>query len=371
MHFTIDHTDMNTNARAGQLSLAHGVVQTPVFMPVGTQGTVKGLTPYQLEELGAEIMLSNTYHLFLRPGIDIISKAGGLNNLIGWQRPILTDSGGYQVYSLSHLRKITDDDVTFQSHIDGTTVTFSPEKVIEIQEAFGVDIMMQLDECPPADADKKQVDTAVLRSILWAKKSLDKMNRKAQSSSALFGIVQGGLYEEFRQKSAEGLSALNMAGYALGGFAVGEETNLTLPVIKQTAEMLPFDKPRYLMGTGFPEDIVRAVGYGIDMFDCILPTRCAQTGLCFYPKGRLRIKKACHKEDLRPIDDTCTCYTCQNFSRAFLRHMFISNEITATILMTLHNIHYYLDLCRQMRQAICQDKFPQFCDTFFTTQKYF
>jgi len=367
MDFILEHKDTQTKARAGKISLAHGNVQTPVFMPVGTQGAVKGMTPRNLDDLDTQIILSNTYHLFLRPGCDIIKKAGGLHNFIGWDKPILTDSGGYQVYSLADLRKLNDDGVVFRSHVDGTAFTFTPENVIEIQEGFGVDIMMQLDECPPADATKNKIEEAVDRSILWAKRSADKWSK---NTSNLFAIVQGGLHDDLRQKSAEKLIALDLPGYALGGFSVGEEMEKAYPVIDRTAALLPQNKPRYLMGVGFPEDLVKAVGSGIDMFDCVLPTRCARTGLCFYSEGRLRIKNTRHKDDMTPIDPVCTCYTCQNFSRAYLRHLFMANEITAVVLMTIHNLHFYSNLCLQMRKAILNNTFKDFYTRFFDSLIY-
>ena len=367
MDFTIHHHDAHTRARAGLLQVPHGEVQTPVFMPVGTQGAVKAMTSRALEDVGARIILGNTYHLFLRPGCETIQKAGGLHRFIGWQRPILTDSGGYQVYSLAKLRKITDEGVVFRSHIDGTEFTFTPENVVTIQEGFGVDIMMQLDECPPTHADRAHIEQAVDRSALWARRSYDAWSR---GDSSLFGIVQGGLHPDLREKSIEKLLSVELPGYALGGFSVGEDMEEAYPVIAQTAQRLPRDKPRYLMGIGFPEDIVRAVGFGVDMFDCVLPTRCARTGMCFYSEGRLRIKNACYREDMQPIDPTCTCYTCRHFSRAYLRHLFMANEITGIVLMTIHNIHFYLDLCTKMRSAIMNDTFSEFYDGFFASLKY-
>jgi len=367
MKFSLQHTDAQTGARAGTLCLPHGEVPTPVFMPVGTQGTVKALTVRDVEDIGTPMILGNTYHLFLRPGCGVLQRAGGLHAFIGWTRPILTDSGGYQVYSLADLRRLTDDGVVFKSHIDGTQFTFTPESVVKIQEGFGVDIMMQLDECPPALAAKKDIETAVDRSALWARRSRDAWSQEATS---LFGIVQGGLHTDLRQKSAETLRSLDLPGYALGGFSVGEDLQEAYPVIEQTAGMLPSDKPRYLMGVGFPEDLVRAVGFGLDMFDCVLPTRCARNGLCFYGRGRLRIKNACHRDDLQPIDPACGCYTCQHFSRAYLRHLFIAQEITAVILMTIHNIFYYSSLCARMRDAIMHDTFQQFRDSFFKSLIY-
>jgi queuine tRNA-ribosyltransferase len=367
MNFTVENIDPLTRARAGMLSLSHGEVPTPVFMPVGTRGAVKAMTARELEDAGSRIILGNTYHLFLRPGCEVIKKANGLHSFIGWHSPILTDSGGYQVYSLARLCKLTDEGVVFRSHIDGTAFTFTPEKVVAIQEEFGVDIMMQLDECPPTSASKSRVEEAVDRSVLWARRSSEAWSK---NSSALFGIVQGGLHIDLRQKSAEGLVSTGFPGYALGGFSVGEEMQDAYPVIAQTAEMLPWNKPRYLMGVGFPEDIVRAVSFGVDMFDCVLPTRCARTGMCFYSEGRLRIKNTCYKDDMKPIDPACQCYACGNFSRAYLRHLFMTNEITAIVLMTIHNIYYYLNLCRQMREAIIKKEFKRFHDDFFKSLIY-
>ena len=363
MKFTI--TSHAGHARAGVLELPHGTVKTPVFMPVGTQGTVKALTMRDLESLDAEIILGNTYHLFLRPGEDLIGQAGGLHRFCGWERPILTDSGGYQVYSLARLRKLDDQGVVFQSHIDGSPVTFTPESVVATQERLGVDIMMQLDECPPTTATHDDIARAVERSAAWAKRSVAAWN---SPDANLFGIVQGGLHVDLRRTSAEALRALDLPGYALGGFSVGEEMRDAYPVIEQTAACLPADKPRYLMGVGFPEDLVNAVGFGIDMFDCVLPTRCARNGLCFTSTGRLRLKNARFRDDLTPIDPACTCYTCRTCSRAYLRHLFVANEISACVLLTIHNIHYYLDLCRQMRQAISSGTFAEFQHTFFTRQ---
>ena len=364
MQFSLDHTD--GRARATTIKLPHGTLETPVFMPVGTQGTVKAMTASQLEEIGSQIILGNTYHLFLRPGADIIAKAEGLHSFSGWSRPILTDSGGYQVYSLAKLRTLNDSGVIFQSHIDGSAVEFTPEKVVEFQELLGVDIMMQLDECPPTTANTEQIKTAVKRSLLWAQRSRDAWQRK---NSALFGIVQGGLHEELRRMSADGLTALDLPGYALGGFSVGEDMQQSYPVIAASAAMLPANKPRYLMGIGFPEDIVRAVSFGLDMFDCVLPTRCARNGLCFFPEGRLRIKNACYRDDMRPIDPNCECPTCTSVSRAYLRHLFIAGEISACVLMTIHNLHYYHQLCRRMRAAIIADRFQEFYDDFFASLK--
>ena len=365
MRFVVEHTIPTGQARTGRLFLQHGEVLTPVFMPVGTQGTVKTLTMRDIEEAGAQMILCNTYHLFLRPGYDCIAAAGGLHRFIGWHRPILTDSGGYQIFSLAALRSVTDEAAVFQSHLDGATITFTPEKVIAIQEGFGVDIMMQLDECPAAHAPKSVVAEAVQRSLLWARRSISSWSR---TETALFGIVQGGLHKDLREHSARSLAELKLPGYALGGFSVGETMEQAFPVIEQTAALLPPDKPRYLMGVGFPEDIVTAVGLGIDMFDCVLPTRCARNGMCFTTQGRLKLRNACYKNDQRPLDPSCSCYTCQTYSRAYLRHLFMADEITALSLMTLHNVSFYISLCRRIREAILANQFSQFAKTFLEAQ---
>lgn len=365
MLFTVEHTDRSCSARAGRLVVQHGEVLTPVFMPVGTQGTVKALTVRDILETGAQIILCNTYHLFLRPGCDCIAAAGGLHHFCGWHQPILTDSGGYQIFSLAALRKVSDEGAVFQSHIDGSTVTFTPEQVVAVQEAFGVDIMMQLDECPPAHASKGAVAEATARSLLWARRSRDAWSRK---ETALFGIVQGGLHLDLRTQSARSLAELEFPGYALGGFSVGETMAQAFPVIEKTASLLPQEKPRYLMGIGFPEDIVTAVGLGIDMFDCVLPTRCARNGMCFTGQGRLKLRNACYKHDWRPLDPSCSCYACRTYSRAYLRHLFMAGEITALIMMTLHNVSFYITLCRRIREAICEDRFPQFSAAFLDAQ---
>ncbi len=362
MRFSLDATD--GRARAATIDLPHGTLTTPVFMPVGTQGTVKAMTNALLEDIGAQIVLGNTYHLYLRPGADIIARAGGLHRFSAWQRPFLTDSGGYQVYSLAKLRTLNDSGVSFQSHVDGSMVEFTPEKVVAFQELLGVDIMMQLDECPPTTADRDQITAAVQRSLLWAARSREAWRR---DECALFGIVQGGLHADLRAQSAAGLIALDLPGYALGGFSVGEDMQQSYPAIAAAAALLPPDRPRYLMGIGFPEDIVRAAGFGLDMFDCVLPTRCARNGLCFYSGGRLRIKNACYRDDMSPIDPQCTCYACRTVSRAYLRHLFLANEINACVLMTIHNLHYYLELCRGMRAAIMAGRFREFHDGFLAS----
>ncbi|MCX8042960.1 MAG: tRNA guanosine(34) transglycosylase Tgt [Desulfobacterota bacterium] len=365
MRFIVEHGDQSSAARAGRLVLQHGEVLTPIFMPVGTQGTVKALTARDLQEIGAQIILCNTYHLFLRPGCDCIAAAGGLHRFCGWQYPILTDSGGYQIFSLAALRKVSDEGAVFQSHIDGSIVTFTPEQIVGVQEAFGVDIMMQLDECPPAQATKSAIAEAVNRSLLWARRSYGAWSRK---ESALFGIVQGGVHLDLRRHSAQVLAELSLPGYALGGFSVGETMVEAFPVIEQTASLLPYDKPRYLMGIGFPEDIVTAVGMGIDMFDCVLPTRCARNGMCFTSQGRLKLRNACYKLDQRPLDPACSCYTCRTHSRAYLRHLFMADEITALTLMTLHNVSFYISLCGRIREAILENRFSRFAADFLDAQ---
>ncbi|RJO65869.1 MAG: tRNA guanosine(34) transglycosylase Tgt [Myxococcales bacterium] len=355
--FELLHQDSRTAARRGRLRLTHGAVETPAFMAVGTQGTVKALTPAQLEELGAEIILANTYHLFLRPGHERVRQAGGLHRFMGWSRPILTDSGGYQVFSLAERRKVTEKGVTFQSHIDGSRHLLTPELAVEIQEALGSDIAMAFDECPPADAPKAAVAEAVERTSRWAKRCLDARRRGDQ---ALFGIVQGGVHDDLRRAHAEELAALPFDGYALGGLSVGEPIPEMRRITALAAPLLPADKPRYLMGVGTPTDLVESVARGIDMFDCVMPTRHARNGYLFTSQGKLVIKHACYADDLGPLDPRCDCYVCRTFSRAYLRHLFIAKEILAMTLNTLHNLHFYLSLMRDIRRAVEAGTFVSF-----------
>lgn len=353
-------------ARVGRLHTSHGVVDTPIFMPVGTQATVKAMTPEELKGVGVQIVLANTYHLFLRPGADIIARLGGLHRFMNWDRPILTDSGGYQVFSLGSLCKISEEGALFQSHIDGSRHFLRPEEAIAVQEKLGSDIMMQLDECPPADAGRERVASAMALSLRWAARC--KAARDPEKPGrALFGIMQGGIDEGLRRESAAGLVDLGFDGYAMGGLSVGETRQSMLAVLAYAPHLLPVDKPRYLMGVGKPEDIVDAVACGVDMFDCVLPTRNARNGQLFTRRGPFNIKRSQNREDPGPIDPHCGCETCTRYSRAYLRHLFVNREILGLRLMTLHNLHYYLDLAAAMKNAIHRGNFTSFQQSFHST----
>ncbi|MCF7919859.1 MAG: tRNA guanosine(34) transglycosylase Tgt [Candidatus Cloacimonetes bacterium] len=358
MSFSFKLEKVSGKARAGELITPHGKIKTPIFMPVGTRGTVKAILPRDLEEdIKAQIILGNTYHLYLRPGHELISKAGGLHEFIGWKKPILTDSGGFQVMSLSGLRKITPEGVRFQSHIDGSYHLFTPEKVIEIQNAIGADIIMSFDECPPFPATKKYVAESLKTTLDWAKRGKEVHKNEKQ---ALFGIVQGGIYEDLRQESAEQLMRLDFPGYSIGGLAVGEEKPDMLRITSFLNDILPIDKPRYLMGVGTPEDLLNNIENGVDMFDCVMPTRNARKGSVFTRNGRMVIKSARFKEDFRPLDEECDCYTCRNFSRAYLRHLFSVDEFIAMTLASIHSLHFYLELVTRAREAILEDRYEKF-----------
>ena len=343
-------------ARTGQLKLAHGTVTTPLFMPVGTLGTVKTLVPADLDQLGAEIMLANTYHLALRPGVETIAECGGLHRFCSWPKPILTDSGGFQIYSLAPLRRIEEAGVTFRSHIDGHKFFFTPQKVTQIQETFGSDIHMVLDECPPYGKAKQEVARAMRRSMRWAEAA-----RAARQDQALcqFGIVQGGVFDDLRRESCQRLGELDFEGYAIGGVAVGEPVEEMRHVTAFCCELLPTSRPRYLMGVGTPLDLLASVACGVDMFDCVMPTRNGRNGTVFTNTGRINIKNTQHQHSNEPLDAQCLCYACRTFSRAFLRHLFKSGEITAMRLLSLHNLHFYFNLMRKMRTAIAEGKFAQ------------
>ena len=349
------------NARRGRLTLAHGVVETPVFMPVGTYGVVKSMTPDELKSLGAQIVLGNTFHLWLRPGLDVIASHGGLHDFMRWDRPILTDSGGFQVYSLTHLRKITEEGVKFTSPLDGTRLMLTPEKSMEIQRVLNSDIVMIFDECTPYPADWRTAKNSMELSLRWAERS---KNAHAGNPNALFGIVQGGMHEDLRDRSMTALTEIGFDGYAIGGLSVGEPKADMVRVLAHTAPQLPQDRPRYLMGVGTPEDIVHAVGQGIDMFDCVMPTRNARHGVLFTRHGDLRIKNARHKMDPAPIDSTCDCYACQNFSRSYLHHLFRAGETLAGRLNTIHNLYYYQTLMAELRQAIEAGRFIDYVTAF-------
>ncbi len=361
MEFTRIAKDPGCTARVGTIGTPHGDVRTPAFMPVGTQGTVKGLTPEQVRGLGAEIILGNTYHLYLRPGHRLIADLGGLHRFMNWPGPILTDSGGFQIYSLGALRRMAEEGATFQSHIDGSKHFLSPETAVEIQEALGSDIMMCLDECIAYPATREEVERALARTTRWADRC--KQNRKNRAQ-ALFGLVQGGVYPDLRRRGAEEITAIGFDGDAIGGLSVGEPKGLMLENLAATAALLPEERPRYLMGVGTPEDLVDGVFHGIDMFDCVMPTRSARNGLLFTNGEKVVIKNARYREDASPIDSECDCYTCQNYSRAYLRHLFVAGEILAMVLNTIHNLRYYLHLMERIREAIRNGRYPEFRDRF-------
>ncbi|MDI6727045.1 MAG: tRNA guanosine(34) transglycosylase Tgt [Smithellaceae bacterium] len=353
--------DATTAARLGQITTPHGVIHTPVFMPVGTQGTVKSLTPAQLTELEVEVILGNTYHLYLRPGHELIGSMGGLHRFMNWSGPILTDSGGFQVHSLAALRKMTPEGVIFQSHIDGSRHTLTPELVVKIQEALGSDIMMCLDECTSYPASHEKAEKSMNLTIEWARRS-----REARSSptQALFGIIQGGVYPDLRKRCAEEIQAIGFDGYALGGLSVGEPKDDLLMILSETTPLLPPERPRYLMGVGIPEDIVAGVALGIDMFDCVIPTRSARNGLLFTNHENIVIKRAIHRGDEKPIEESCDCYTCRNFSRAYLRHLYMAGEILAMTLNTIHNIRYFMRLMERIRESIKRGAYDEFRKDF-------
>jgi queuine tRNA-ribosyltransferase len=341
----------------GRIETNHGSFLTPAFLPVGTQGTVKSLTPEELAEIGVEALLANTYHLYLRPGHETIGKLGGLHAFIHWEKPILTDSGGYQIFSLRGLRKVSEEGVTFQSHLDGSHHFLTPEKVMEIQRVLGSDIAMVLDECVPYPSPYSYVKSALDVTTRWAKRCLQV---KREKDPALFAIAQGGIYRDLREESVQSLLSMNFEGYAIGGLSVGEPKTAMRDVLEWTTPLLPERAPRYLMGVGTPEDILEAVRLGIDLFDCVLPTRNARNGTLFTPFGKMSIKQAHYAEDGRPIDDTCGCYTCRHYSRAYLRHLYVSKEILSSRLNTIHNLYYYNNLLAHIREAIRNGRFLDF-----------
>lgn len=351
-------------ARRGRLTTPHGTVETPVFMPVGTQGTVKAMTPGLLEEIGVEMILGNTYHMYLRPGVEVIKGAGGLHKFISWKRPILTDSGGYQVFSLKHGRfgnrkakvKVTEEGVEFRDHLAGDLHLFTPEMVIGVQEAFGSDIIMPLDECVEYPVDRSYAREAMERTLRWLDRSIKAKRREDQ---VLFGIVQGAFYEDLRRESALRTVERDLFGYAIGGLSVGEPREVMLEITALVCELLPEDRPRYLMGVGKPEDILEAVALGVDMFDCVVPTRNARTGTLYTSQGVVNIRQEKFKRDFSPLDPECDCYTCRNFTRAYLRHLFVSEEITAYVLNTIHNLRFYMKLMEEIRRSIEEGRFQE------------
>jgi queuine tRNA-ribosyltransferase len=352
----------DTRARRGTIHTRRGAIETPAFMPVGTQGTVKGMMPEQLKEIGSQIILGNTYHLYLRPGHERMARFGGLHKFMNWDRPILTDSGGFQVFSLGALRKIDEEGVRFQSHLDGSKHILTPELSIAIQEALGSDIMMVFDECIPHPSTREYISDSTARSTRWAARC---KAARTDESAALFGIVQGGMEEDLRQKSVEGLLEIGFDGYALGGLSVGEPAEVMYQVMDWSLPLLPKDHPRYVMGVGTPENLVEAVSRGADMFDCVMPTRNARNGVLFTSFGKVSIKQARFVEDEMPIDPECSCYVCRNYSRAYLRHLYQSNEILSSVLNTTHNLYYYLHLMKRMRDAISEGTFKTFREDFY------
>jgi queuine tRNA-ribosyltransferase len=357
VRYELLHVDAHTGARRGRIHTPHGVIETPIFMPVGTAGSVKAVGPDDLvDRLNAQIILGNTYHLMLRPGEALVAEMGGLHQFISWSRPMLTDSGGFQVFSLAQKRKITEEGAAFQSHLDGRKLMLSPERSIEIQEILGADIIMAFDECPPALADREYFEQSLARTTRWLHRCVAAWGR---GRSSLFGIIQGGLSFELRKRHLEEVCAIDLPGYALGGYSVGEEPVAMHAGVAEIAPLMPREKPRYLMGVGTPLDLMTCVGSGIDMFDCVLPTRCARNGLLFTSTGRVVIKNAQYARDQRPVDEKCSCYTCQNFTRAYLRHLFVAQEILAMRLNSIHNLHFFLELMRRAREAIEQDRFRE------------
>ncbi len=367
VHFTLEKGGVN-EPRWGRLDTPHGQVETPVFMPVGTQGTVKALSSEDLVRHKVSMILANTYHLYLRPGHERVQRLGGLHAFINWQGPILTASGGYQVYSLGDLRKISEEGVLFRSHLDGTEHFLTPGKVVEIQEFLGVDIAMVLDECISYPASREDARKAMERTLRWARQSRESVS---EDGMALFGIVQGGVYPDLRRACADGLADMGFSGFAVGGLGLGEGREQTFSILQGVAEFLPKESPRYLMGMGNPEDLVEAVARGMDMFDCVLPTRNGRNGTLFTRYGRVRIKNRAYAEDPRPVDPDCGCHTCQNYSRAYLRHLFLARELLAYRLNSIHNTYYYQCLMEEMRNAIRLDSFDSFYRDFYENLRVF
>lgn len=367
LEFTLKKT--SGKARRGEMKLNHGVVQTPIFMPVGTYGTVKAMAPNELEEIGSQIILGNTFHLWLRPGLDVIEKHGGLHQFMGWDKPILTDSGGFQVFSLKGLRKITEEGVKFASPINGDKLFLTPEVSMQIQRVLNSDIVMVFDECTPykindRPATEEEAAKSMRMSLRWARRSKDEFVRLG-NPNALFGIVQGGMYEHLREESLEGLKEIGFHGYAVGGLSVGEPKEEMHRIMEKIVWQLPEDKPRYLMGVGTPEDLVEGVSQGIDMFDCVMPTRNARNGWLFTRYGDIKVRNSKYKDDLRPLDPTCDCYACKHFSRAYLHHLQKVNEILGARLNTIHNLHYYLHLMQEIRDALDADRFEEWKAEFY------
>lgn len=368
VRYELIKTCKQSGARLGRLHTPHGIIETPIFMPVGTQATVKSMTPEELKEIGSQIILSNTYHLYMRPGHELIKRAGGLHNFMNWDKPILTDSGGFQVFSLGPLRKIKEEGVEFRSHLDGSKHFLTPEKAMEIQNALGSDIMMAFDECAPYPADREYVKNSLERTIRWLKRCKDAHNNT--DKQALFGIIQGGMYKDLREQSAKEITSIDLPGYAIGGLSVGEPKPLMYDVLEHTTPLMPKDKPRYLMGVGSPDDLVEGVIRGVDMFDCVLPTRIARNGTAMTSQGKVVVRNATYAEDFTPLDPECDCYACKNYSRAYIRHLIKANEILGARLITTHNLHFLLNLMKQIRQAIMEDRLLDFRNEFFAKYGY-
>jgi len=354
-----------TKARAGIIKTRHGEIETPIFMPVGTLGTVKALTVEDLKECGAQIILGNTYHLYLRPGMDVIEPFQGLHKFMNWDGPILTDSGGFQFFSLARLAKTTEEGVKFQSHIDGSRHFFTPEKSVAVQQTLDSDIIMCLDECIQYPASHKDAEASLKMTTRWAKRCKRFWDEETGRKNALFAIVQGSMYKDLRQISADELSELDLPGYAIGGLSVGEPKELMLEMAEHTIPLIPYNKPKYIMGVGTPEDLVELTGFGADMFDCVMPSRNARNGKLFIENGVVNIANAKHRYDTNPLDPHCSCYTCRNYSRAYLRHLYKAKELLAYRLNTIHNIHYYMKLMKEMRTAIIDDRFESFRKEFY------
>lgn len=359
MRFEIIKEATDSLARLGKLYLPNGEVETPVFMPVGTQGTVKTITPKELLENDVEMIICNTYHLYLRPGYEVIERAGGLSRFIGWNRPVVTDSGGFQIYSLAPLVKTDDEGVRFQSHIDGSYHFFTPELVIKIQEALASDIMMCLDVCPPYPTTVEQAKSALAKTTLWARRA---KAVKSQTTN-LFGVVQGATFPDLRRQHSKAITEIDFDGYAIGGLCLGEPSNVTYEMVEITVENLPKSKPRYLMGAGYPLDIVQGVLRGVDIFDCVLPTRNGRTGTAFTSQGRIMMRNAQYIYDYSPLDPACDCYTCQNFTRAYLRYLFNAGEVLGPRLLTFHNIHFFIQLLKKIRKAIKEERLKEWAKT--------
>ncbi len=359
-------TCAQTGARLGRLHTPHGVIDTPTFMPVGTQASVKGMSPEELKSLGAQIILSNTYHLFLRPGHELVKEAGGMHRFMNWDRPILTDSGGFQVFSLSEMRKITEEGVEFRSHINGDKLSLTPESATQVQNALGSDILMAFDECPPYPAEYEYVKQSTERTSRWAERCLKAHQRP--HDQALFGIVQGGMHKDLRKMSAMDLTSLDFPGYAIGGLSVGESKPLMYEMLEETVPHLPSHKPRYLMGVGSPDALLEGSIRGVDMFDCVLPTRIARNGTLMTSQGRMVVRNAKYTNDFSPLDPECSCYACRNYSRAYIRHLIKADEMFGLRLTTIHNLHFLVQLMAQVREAIREDRLGTFRDEFF--EKY-